>query len=217
MKKTTSLHLECLIKSYPELEPIRGDIITAFELLSKAFLANGKLLVCGNGGSSSDADHIAGELMKGFLLKRPIDLETILRIRQIDPESKLPELLQSALPAINLSAHTALITAISNDINYDMVYAQQLLGYGEKGDVFIGISTSGNSRNVNNAAVVAKALDIKTIGLTGFSGGEMSDLYDLIIRVPANETTRIQELHLPIYHALCAMLEEEFFGKRDTL
>ena len=213
MKTTTLLILENLVKKIPSLEPIKNDILKAFDLLSETFHAGGKLLVCGNGGSASDADHIVGELMKDFQLKRSIDDDIASTLRQIAPDSKLPEQLQSALPAINLSAHTAFVTAMSNDSCYDLIFAQQIFGYGKKGDILLGISTSGNSKNINNAAIVAKALEIKSIGLTGFFGGRMPDLFDVVIKVPNQFTAEIQEMHLPVYHTLCAMLEDEFFWK----
>ena len=155
---------------------------------------------------------IVGELMKGFLRKRPIDKELAKKLDEYDSSGGLSCQLQQGLPAINLSAHATLNTAVCNDLSSDLMFAQQVLGYGREGDVLLGISTSGNSKNVISAGIVAKALNMKTIGLTGESGGKMNELFDIVIKVPSTSTPIIQELHLPIYHTLCAMLEEEFFG-----
>lgn len=215
MKETTKSLLTILKEKYKNLIVNEEVIIKVFEQISDTFINGGKLLVCGNGGSSADSDHIVGELMKGFLLKRTINNDIATRINQFDPSGQISAQLQMALPAINLSAHAALISAICNDNSSDMIFAQQVLGYGEKGDVLLGISTSGNSANVINAGIVAKSKGLKTIGLTGASGGRMNELFDHVIKVPESSTASIQELHLPIYHTLCAMLEEEFFGKDD--
>lgn len=206
--------LDRLGRRYPDIESCIPAVGTAFDTLTESFRSGGKLLICGNGGSAADSDHIVGELMKSFELKRPIDADLRHRLMQINPErgTYLAEHLQSALPAISLSSHAALSTAISNDVAGDMVYAQQVLGYGTAGDVLIGISTSGNSANVLNALQVARALDLRTIGLTGISGGKMVNLCDVTIGVPYERTLEIQERHLAIYHTLCIMLEQEFFG-----
>lgn len=211
MKSNTRYHLQRLLEGYPKLVITEDSIISAFDVMSNAFLNYGKLLVCGNGGSAADADHIVGELMKGFLSKRPIGNELVNRLNSHDDSGELSNHLQLALPAINLSAHVALNTAICNDVSADIVFAQQVLGYGVAGDVLFGISTSGNSQNVINAAIVAKILDMKTIGLTGTDSGKMDEIFDIVIKVPSNFTSSIQELHLPVYHTLCAMLEEEIF------
>lgn len=211
MKESTQHHLKLLSDNYPNLASVEKNIISAFKIMTKAFESSRKLLICGNGGSAADADHIVGELMKGFQQKRPIGADITEKLKSCD-NSGLASCLQKALPAINLSAHTALTTAICNDTSQDMIFAQQVLGYGIEGDVLLGISTSGNSLNVINAGKVAKALKISTIGLTGSDGGKMKELFDIVIQVPSNTTASIQELHLPIYHTLCAMLEEEFFG-----
>ena len=163
----------------------------------------GKILVCGNGGSSADADHIVGELMKGFLKSRKVTDERI--------PQELREKLQGALPAISLSAHTSLMTATINDNDADMVFAQQVYGYAKDNDLLIAISTSGNSKNVVNAVKVAKSLGVKTIALTGETGGELKQFADVTICAPSTETYKIQEYHLPIYHYLCTKVEEEFF------
>lgn len=206
--------LERLGQRYPDIKGCLPAVEATYEALATTFHEGGKLLICGNGGSAADSDHMVGELMKGFELKRPIAPELQQRLQQINQErgAYLSAHLQAALPAISLSSHTALTTAISNDVAGDMVFAQQVLGYGKLGDVLIGISTSGNSVNVLNALQVARALDMRTIGLTGQYGGSMVDLCDVTIRVPYERTLEIQERHLAIYHELCIMLEQEFFG-----
>ncbi len=211
MEKKVSDILQNTLSRYPALQNEKGGIINAFEMLMSAYRHGGKLLVCGNGGSAADADHIVGELMKGFLKKRPLSSGIKETLLQFGIDHREVESLQMALPAINLSAHTSLMTATMNDLNGETIFAQQVLGYGKAGDIFLGISTSGNSQNVILAGKAAKALGLKTIGLTGASGGKMADLFDIMIRVPESETYKVQELHLPVYHALCAMLEEEFF------
>lgn len=200
-----------LIERYPELNSCSGRIKKAFIILKETFANGGKLLVCGNGGSAADAEHISGELMKGFLKKRPLDTELLVKIKNAGGTDDWAERLQGSLPVIPLSTNTALITAISNDLGSDLVYAQQVLGYGKKGDALLAISTSGRSTNVLRAVMVAKAIGLRTIGLTGEAGGFLKDLCDITIQAPADETYRIQEYHLPIYHLLAAMLEEEFF------
>jgi phosphoheptose isomerase len=202
-----------LLQHYPDLEPCVGDIQAAYDLLSATYDNGGKLLICGNGGSAADSDHIVGELMKGFELKRPINNDLRQRLTDLSPEMGiyLGHHLQGALPAISLSAHAALTTAITNDTASDIAFAQQVLGYGKPGDSLIGISTSGNSLNVRYALTVAKALGMHAIGMTGKSGGKMRDLCDVTICAPYERTLAIQERHLPIYHTLCIMLEQEFF------
>lgn len=212
MKNTTLSHLDQLLNNYPKLLANKEDLVSAFNILSETYSAGGKLLICGNGGSAADSDHIVGELMKGFLKKRPVSDELAEKLDELDKSGELSRHLQQGLPAISLSAHYALNTAICNDLSSDLMFAQQVLGYGRAGDVLLGISTSGNSRNVINAGIVARTLNLKTIGLTGEGGGKMNELFDLVIRVPSNRTPDIQEFHLPVYHTLCAMLEEEFFG-----
>ena len=211
--KTSSQILENLMEAHPKLNPLKDIIMSSFLTLKKAYENGGKVLVCGNGGSASDSEHIVGELMKGFVLKREIDEDkrTILNDMFEDGEY-LANHLQGALPAISLVSHPALAYAFINDVAPDMVFAQQVFGYGKSGDVLIGLSTSGNSKNVVNAVKVAKAFGLLTIGFTGEEGGIMKDLCDININVPAKETYMVQELHLPVYHALCAMIEAEFFG-----
>ncbi len=208
-------HIELLIKRYPILQNIEEDIIDAYLMMEECYKNGGKLLIAGNGGSAADSEHIAGELMKRFKIQRPVSSEMAEELIKIDPErgSKLAENLECSLMAIPLVAHEALTTAYINDVDGQGVFAQQLFGFGRKGDVFLGISTSGNSKNIMNATVVARALGIKVIGLTGETGGELSQVADVVVRVPQKETYMIQELHLPIYHCWCLMLEDKFFGE----
>ena len=206
--------IEQLISMYPELEMCATDIQAAFNILRDCYRNGGKLLTCGNGGSAADAEHIVGELMKGYLLKRP--LAENMRARLVSASAQdgdyLTNHLQGALPAISLVSQTSLLSAISNDTAADMVFAQQVYGYGREGDALIGLSTSGNSRNVILAMQVGRALGLRTIGLTGPTGGALKPLCDVCVCVPAENTPAIQERHLPIFHVLCAMLEEEFFA-----
>ncbi len=169
--------------------------------------------MCGNGGSSADADHIVGELMKGFLKKRPLPepLRQSLVARDAELGQSLASLLQGALPAVNISGHSALSTAFANDVSAELVFAQQVMGLGRPGDLLLGISTSGNARNVLAAFAAARASGLAAIGLTGEAGGKMQERCDVLIRVPAARTHEVQELHLPVYHCLCAMIEERFF------
>jgi D-sedoheptulose 7-phosphate isomerase len=202
-----------LIFSYPGLDVCASDIEAAYNVLRDCYQSGGKVLTCGNGGSAADAEHIVGELMKGYLLKRPLPEEVRGRLKAASPDDGdyLADHLQGGLPAISLVSQTSLLSAIANDTAADMVYAQQVYAYGREGDALIGISTSGNSANVVRAMQVAYALGLRTIGLTGRTGGKVKPLCDVCIRVPANDTTLVQERHLPIFHVLCAMLEEEFF------
>ncbi|KIL38345.1 phosphoheptose isomerase [Gordoniibacillus kamchatkensis] len=202
-----------LYEKYPELAACANDIDKAFELMKRTFREGGKMLLAGNGGSAADCEHIVGELMKGFMAPRPVPAEFRARLAEIDETEadRIANNLQGALPAISLVSHTALSTAFANDVAPEMVFAQQVYGYGKAGDLFVGISTSGNSANVLHAVRVAKALGLRTVGLTGKSGGKMKGLCDAVICVPWEQTPDIQERHLPIYHALCILLEEEFF------
>ena len=205
--------IEELVKRYPVLESVKGQIENAYKILETCYENGGKLLIAGNGGSAADSDHIVGELMKGFVKRRPVSMELAEALKQADPErgEELAKKLQGGLPAIALTNHTALSSAFANDVDGMLSYAQQVNGYGKAGDVFLGISTSGNSENVMYAVAVAKASGIKTIGLTGKNGGKMAGACDCSIVVPSDETFKIQELHLPIYHTLCLMLEEHFY------
>jgi len=207
-------HLDTLVSRYPALTGVREEIAAAFETLAASYQAGGQLLIAGNGGSAADAGHIVGELMKSFCLPRPMDEAFRLAAEAEDPllGRALGERLQQGLPALALSAHTALGTAWINDCDPELVYAQQVAGYGRKGDVLLGITTSGNSANILYAAVAARAKGLKVIGLTGASGGRLAGKADVCIRVPETETFKVQELHLPVYHCLCLMLEQRFFG-----
>lgn len=205
--------LEKLLKGRPALNPCAADIEAAFHLISESFKSGGKLLLCGNGGSAADCEHIAGELMKGFLLKRPLPEARRRAFHALGEQGAfLGEKLQGALPCIPLTGCAALSTAFANDVDPLLVFAQQVYGYGRPGDVLMALSTSGNADNVRAAVYTAKALGLKTIGLTGEDGGALYKLCDVTIRVPESETYLVQELHLPVYHGLCAMLEDAFFG-----
>ncbi len=210
-------HILLLTKRYPALKPVSQEIIDAYLIMETCFSCNGKLLIAGNGGSAADSEHIAGELMKRFKIPRPVPPEFASKLKEIDSArgEVLAKNLERSLMAIPLVAHEALSTAYINDVDGLGVFAQQLFGFGRQGDVFLGISTSGNSENVINAAVVAKALGIKVIGLTGAGGGKLAAMSDVAVKVPEEETYIIQELHLPIYHSWCMMLEEKFFGMLD--
>ncbi len=208
-------HIANLLDRHPELQVCKEDIVKAYELLKKAYASGRKMLVSGNGGSASDAEHIVGELMKEFKLKRKVYVEQADALKKIDPEmgQVLAEHLQGALPAISLTSHSSLTTAFINDGMPELIFAQQLNGYGRAGDVYLGISTSGNSKNVLYAAVNAKAKGMKVIGLTGAKENQLMKFADVCIRVPETETYKIQELHMPVYHCLCLMLEDTFFGE----
>ena len=207
-------HLALLINRYPVLEPVKEAIFQAYCLLEKCYEGGGKLLIGGNGGSSADSEHIVGELMKGFCKKRQVPEAFAGKLMEADKErgKYLAEKLQQGLPAIALTGHTALSTAYLNDVDGLLTIAQQLYGYGKKGDVFLGISTSGNSENILYAAAAARAMEIPVIALTGKDGGRLAEAADVAIIVPEQETYRIQELHLPVYHALCLVLEVRFFA-----
>ena len=215
MEERIQKHLDELVERYPCLSSCRDDIEAAYRLMEEAYVNDKKLLIAGNGGSAADSEHIAGELMKRFKTSRPATPEFKKRLIEVDPVrgEELGRNLERGLMAIPLVAHEALTTAYINDVDGLGVFAQQLYGFGREGDVFLGISTSGNSKNVMSATVVARALGIKVIGLTGAAGGELAKVADVVIKVPETETYKIQELHLPVYHALCLMLEDRFFGK----
>jgi len=207
-------YLKQLVARYPQLAECKADIAKAYEILEMAYASGRKLLVSGNGGSASDSEHIVGELMKEFKLKRRVYREQAERMREISSElgDVLADSLQGALPAISLTGHSSLTTAFMNDSEPELIFAQQVNGYGMPGDVYLGISTSGNSKNVLYAAVTAKSKGLKVIGLTGQRENQLMRYADVCIRVPETETYKIQELHLPVYHCLCMMLEEKFFG-----
>ena len=209
MKEKVTSIFDNLIARYPALEGCRGDIEKATEIMAESFRAGGRLLVCGNGGSASDAQHIVGELMKSFVLPRKLPDA----MREKLGDDYLSDNLQGALPAVSLIGEAALSTAYANDCAPDLAFAQQVLGLGREGDVLLGISTSGNSKNVVYAAKVAKAQGMKVIMLTGAGGGKCAGLADAAVCVPEKETYKVQEYHLPVYHAMCLALEEEFFGE----
>lgn len=217
MKKImTAVELfEELFERYPALECCREDIKKAYEACVRTYERGGKILVAGNGGSASDSEHIVGELMKSFLVRRPADEKLCAKLKEKFGEEgmKMAESLEGTLCAIPLTSMPALSTAFLNDVDPLMTFAQMLSGYGKDGDVFIGITTSGNSKNILNAFMVANAMGIKTVALTGGSGGKCRTLADITVCVPSTETFKIQEYHLPVYHALCAMLEAHFFEK----
>lgn len=206
--------LNRLITRYPVLDICKDDILKAYEVIKKAYENKGMLLICGNGGSGADSEHIVGELMKEFAIKRPLKAEEQEKLRLISPDNGpiLARYLQGSLPAITLTSNISLSTAFSNDAVPEMVFAQQVYGYGNENCSLLGISTSGNSKNVIFALETAKAKGMTTIGLTGRDGGKMKNLCDVCICVPADFTPDIQELHLPVYHTLCMMIEEAFFG-----
>lgn len=195
------------IKRYPILEACKQDIFDAVDMITKMYKEGKKLLLCGNGGSCSDCEHISGEFLKGFLKKRPYEKG------EIDLEEDILCKLQKGVPAIPLTSLTASLSAFNNDVDADLSYGQLVNALGKKGDVLMGISTSGNAKNVALAIKCAKALDIKTIGLTGIKGGLLKELCDITIKVPESQTYKIQELHLPVYHAICAQVEENLFEK----
>ncbi|MDR0396448.1 MAG: SIS domain-containing protein [Oscillospiraceae bacterium] len=209
--------LDRLFERYPQLSPLKGSVQSAYETIRDAYRRGGKLLVCGNGGSCADAQHIVGELMKGFYLKRPLpDGEQSALAKAFgDGGEELAGMMQGALPAIALGEHAALNTAFANDVDASLMFAQQVIGYGRPGDALLSISTSGGSLNVLRAAQAARARGLRVIALTGGDGGKLASIADTAIIVPASITAQVQEYHLPIYHTLCAMLEERFFGRGD--
>ena len=206
-------YLNELMDRYPILQSVREPIAEAYGVLRECFESGHKLLVAGNGGSAADSEHMVGELMKGFVKQRPMSEDMAKKLEAVDLEAgkELSSKLQGGLPAIALTGHPGLSTAFLNDVDGLMVYAQQVYGYGEEGDVLLGISTSGNAANIYYALVTAKAKGMKVIGLTGKDGGKLGKQADVAMIVPEQETFKIQELHLPIYHTLCLMLEEYFF------
>jgi D-sedoheptulose 7-phosphate isomerase len=205
--------LSSLLKRYPVLQACEKELSSALDLLVTAYQRGNKLLLCGNGGSAADSEHMVAELMKGFLKRRPISSEHAAQLEAADKKEgkAIAQRLQGALAAISLAAPVSLTSAIANDIDFEMIFAQQVYGLGRAGDVLLGISTSGNSKNVSNAVIVAKALGLRTIVLTGRSGGGLAPLADVAIKVPSDEIVEIQELHLPVYHWLSTELEEKFF------
>lgn len=205
-----------LCERYPLLNSLAGSIAEAADRIINCYNNGGKLLVCGNGGSSSDSDHMVGELMKSFESSRPIKKEIAEKLSEISPErgKYLAEKLESGLPAISLSSQTSLTTAICNDIDACLAFAQQVLGYGCDKDVLIAISTSGNSRNIVDACITARAMNMVVIGLTGIDGGKMKQYCDILLNVPEKRTLFVQELHLPVMHSLCLLTEQYFYGNK---
>jgi len=199
--------LDELMERYPQLKSCAEDIQSAFELLDRCYEQDGVVYVCGNGGSAADAEHIVGELMKSFTGHRPLPADFTERLQ----DDYIYGNLEGALRAVALTGQVSLSTAFANDVAPDLVFAQQVFGYGRPGDICWGLSTSGNSKNVLHALKVARAKGMKTLGMTGQNGGRMLDRCDVCIRVPETETYKVQELHLPVYHALCRMLEARFF------
>lgn len=202
--------LRSLIKSYPQLSVCKSEIYESFRIISEAYRKDKVLFVCGNGGSAADSEHIVGELMKSFRFRRPIDQSFSEAYEKLFAE-RPPLWLEGALPAFSLISQTALSTAFSNDASSEGIFAQQVYGYGRRGDILLAISTSGNSSNVVEAAKVALAKEMEVIALTGIADSKLSKISSVAIRVPEAEVFRIQELHLPVYHALCAALEAGFF------
>jgi D-sedoheptulose 7-phosphate isomerase len=208
-------HLQNVVRRYPALAACAATLPAALDLLVTAFENGGKLLLCGNGGSAADCDHIVGELMKSFLRPRPISAAHRDTLCRSGTEGQtLAGVLQGGLPCVALTGHTALNFAIANDMRADVIFAQQVYALGRPGDVLWGLSTSGNAGNVVTAFRVARVLGVRTLALTGQGGGVLGPLADVVVRVPATATPEVQELHLPIYHALCAALEEHFFGTK---
>lgn len=206
--------ITALLTNDPALQPLEGELLRAHALLREAFSGGGKLLVCGNGGSAADSAHVVGELMKGFRKRRPLpakEAEAVQAVPQM-PQGFAARL-QQALPAIDLTAQAALLTAFANDVDPDMVFAQQVYGYGRAGDALLALTTSGNSKNVVNAVHAARARGMRTLGITGEGESALSTLCDVCLRLPARETARVQEYTLPVYHALCALIEDEFFAE----
>ena len=214
MEQRLEKHINLLISRYPALSVCREDIVKAFEIMEECYKNGGKLLIAGNGGSAADSEHIVGELMKSFKIKRKVPSEFVEKLISIDPirGKILADNLECGLMAISLTNHEALSTAFINDVDGLGVFAQQIYGFGRPGDVFLAISTSGNSKNIIPATVVARALRLKVVGLTGADGGELAKVADVAVRVPQTETYMVQELHLPVYHTWCLMLEDAFFG-----
>lgn len=192
-----------LFSRYPQLKDSGNNIKNALDMMIDTYDKGGKILICGNGGSAADAEHIAGELMKGFLSKREVLDERIPK--------ELRNKLQGTLEAISLPSQCAVLTAFINDVDPEMMYAQLVYGYAKENDLLICLSTSGNSKNVVNAAKVAKCLGIKTLSLTGQNESELSHICDVTVNVPETETFKIQELHLPVYHYLCMEIEKKYF------
>jgi phosphoheptose isomerase len=211
-------YIEQMVVDEPALAGCRLAVLQAQDMLQTCVATGGKILVCGNGGSAADSEHIVGELMKGFHLKRPVDADFRHQLNQRfgdETGEDLADHLQGAIPAISLVSQSALLTAFMNDVDGSMVFAQQVYGYGKAGDCLLALSTSGNSKNIIKAVQVATVCGVRTIGLTGESGGELAALCEVCIRVPSNSTPIVQQYHQKVYHALCAALEDHFFGSHQ--
>jgi D-sedoheptulose 7-phosphate isomerase len=212
-----NIFLNDLIKRYPPISDLKENIWLTYQIILESLKNGGTVFTCGNGGSASDSEHIAGELLKGFVLKRELDEKT----KQVFFEkfgkdgANLADKLQYGLRAISLTSHPAFITAFANDVDADLIFAQQLFGLGRKDDVLIAISTSGNSPNIYNCVLTASMMGIKTVLMTGKIGGRCAGLVDIALKMPENEAYKIQEYHLPIYHTLCLMIEDYFYGKKS--
>ena len=206
--------IDQVCERYPALSDLRSRISDAAEMIIGCYNKGGKLLICGNGGSSADADHLAAELMKSFESVRPLEESFKNRLYEISGVrgKYLAAKLEHSLPAISLSSNTALTTAVSNDIDPSLVFAQQIIGYGNENDLLIGISTSGNSQNIVDACITARALNINVIGITGKTGGKMKQYCDVLVNVPETRTAMVQELHLPVLHTICRMIENHFYS-----
>ncbi|MEY4580895.1 MAG: hypothetical protein RL701_5598 [Pseudomonadota bacterium] len=215
MNVTSSAALEDVMVRLPQLGELRAELYAALGLIERCARGDHKVLLCGNGGSAADADHIAAELMKSFVYRRPLEaaFQAELRARYPAAAAELIAALETPVAAVALGGQVALLTAFANDVDYRYVYAQQVLALGRPGDVLIALSTSGNSANIVNACYVARARGAAVIGMTGHTGGRLRDLCDVTLRVPATETHLVQELHLPVYHALCLAIEERLFAQ----
>ena len=212
MKETTKKIYDELFERYPVLNVCKEEVFKAYEILFNANIGGGKVLCGGNGGSASDCEHIVGELLKSFKKHRSVDEKTATALNELGEEGKyIMERLEGSLPAISLISQTGVMTAFANDRAWETAMAQQLYGLGNAGDCLIALSTSGNSKNCVYAAIVANAKGMKTVAFTGMKGGKLKEISDVCICVPEIETYKVQELHLPVYHCLCAMLEEELF------
>ena len=207
--------INILTEKYPVLSDCAEAIQKATDRIISCYKNGGKVLLCGNGGSAADCTHIVGELMKGFMKKRPVKAEAAEQLKQNNPkvDDELIQNLQCGLPAVNLCESQALLTAFCNDVNPEYIFAQQVFGLGKKGDVLIALSTSGGAKNVNHAARIARALGITVIGMTGERSSALEENSDICIKVPSSVTYQIQELHLPVYHAICDAVEAEFFAE----
>lgn len=212
---TKNPHINDLLLRYKQISSIENEIYAALNVILRTYKNGGKLLICGNGGSAADSNHMVSELMKSFEINRPLKKEIKENLINVSAEygKLLAEKLEVGLPAISLSSQSALVLAIANDIDYDSIFAQQVIGYGKPGDILIGFSCSGNSQNVINAMITAKAKGMTTIGFTSKLGGKLKEFSDVLINVPETNISRAQELHLPIYHTLCRIIEENMFGK----